>query len=354
MAGISIKNLSKRYATTAVVSDVSLEIADGEFVALLGPSGCGKTTLLRLIAGLERPEAGQIVIGDEIMVGPGVFVEPERRELGMVFQSYALWPNMSVGENVAFGLRVRRMPAEERMARVAEALATVGLAGFADRRPHELSGGQRQRTALARCLALRPRLILLDEPLANLDAHLRRDMQREFRRIHREAGTTFVFVTHDQREAMALADRIAVMDHGRLQQVGTPEALYQSPATRMVAAFIAGGALLPVTVAGRLDMDRVSIEIGGSNIVASGRIPGGRGWLCIRPDTVEVTEPGTGHLAAIVRETTYQGDEYALELEVSGLGGVMVEARSLSPIAIGTQVGLRIGGGWVLPEDEAA
>jgi iron(III) transport system ATP-binding protein len=270
-----------------------------------------------------------------------------------VFQSYALWPNMSVGENVAFGLRIRRLPAEERNLRVAEALATVGLAGFADRRPHELSGGQRQRTALARCLALRPRLILLDEPLANLDAHLRREMQREFRRIHREAGTTFVFVTHDQREAMALADRIAVMDHGRLQQVGTPEALYQSPATRMVAAFIAGGALLPVTIAGRVDMDRVSVEIAGSQLVANGRLEGGRGWLCVRPGTLEVTDPGHGHLAAIVRETTYHGDEYALELELSEFGTV-VEARSPGPVAIGTRVGVVIGGGWVLPEDAAA
>ncbi|MFD2845553.1 ABC transporter ATP-binding protein [Paracoccus cavernae] len=228
MTGLRLSNIGRSYGETKVLTGIDLEIAAGEFVAVLGPSGCGKTTLLRLVAGFDRPDEGTITLGDRLVAGGKVMVPPERRGIGIVFQNYALWPHMSVAENVGYALKVARLPGAEREARVARALGTVNLTAFAARRPADLSGGQRQRVALARCLAAGSDLVLLDEPLANLDVHLRATMEDEFRRFHRESGATLVYVTHDQSEAMAMADRIAVMDRGRLLQCASPESFIAS------------------------------------------------------------------------------------------------------------------------------
>jgi iron(III) transport system ATP-binding protein len=349
MASVTITAATKSFGKTEVLRGIDLDIAHGEFIALLGPSGCGKTTLLRLIAGLERLGGGTIAIDDEVVDGGGGFVDPEDRELGMVFQSYALWPHMSVFRNIEFGLVMRRVPAQERRRRVAEAVAAVGLEGLESRRPQALSGGQRQRAALARCLALRPRIILLDEPLANLDAHLRHTMQLEFRRIHRDTGTTFVFVTHDQAEAMALADRVAVMDRGRLEQVGTPELLYTRPATPMVASFVGKGVLLPVTVKAR-SHGRLVVDLAGQTISCPGNAPAGPALLCLRPEDAAVVPAGAASsLAASIVGVTYRGGHYAAELSLPSLSGIRIEASMRTPPSPGSAVGVRIDGGWVLP-----
>src|SRR5690606_8838545 len=210
--------------------------------------GCGKTTLLRMVAGFEKVSDGRIIIGGETMSSSEHSAPPEKRRVGIVFQNYALWPHMTVAENVGYSLRVAKVPRAERDRRVTEALALVNLAGYGDRRPANLSGGQRQRVALARCLVSAPSLVLFDEPLANLDVHLRAAMEDEFADFHKRTGTTIVYITHDQAEAMALADRIAVMDHGRLAQLASPRDLYREPANEMVASFISQGIVLPAKV----------------------------------------------------------------------------------------------------------
>ncbi|HEX5078412.1 MAG TPA: ABC transporter ATP-binding protein, partial [Geminicoccaceae bacterium] len=231
---IRIERASKRFGAVAAVDEVSLEIRANEFFALLGPSGCGKTTLLRLLAGLEQASSGGIAIDGEDMAG----IPPNRRPVNMVFQSYAVFPHMSVAENVAYGLRVTGVPRDEIRQRVAQAIAMVRLDGLGERRPEQLSGGQRQRVALARALVKRPKVLLLDEPLSALDRKLREEMQLELVRLQREVGVTFVIVTHDQEEALSVADRIGVMDQGRLLQVAPPRELYEQPNCRMVADFI--------------------------------------------------------------------------------------------------------------------
>ncbi|MFO7173705.1 MAG: ABC transporter ATP-binding protein [Bacillota bacterium] len=235
MIPVKLEDVSKVYpGGAAAVRDVNLTIGAGEFFTLLGPSGCGKTTTLRMIAGFVLPSSGRIWFGDRDVTR----VPPNERDTGMVFQNYALFPHMTVFENVAFGLRVRRLPKDEIRRRVEEALAQVHLAGFGPRRVDELSGGQQQRVALARALVIRPKVLLLDEPLSNLDAKLREETRSEIRRLQRELGITAIYVTHDQAEAMAISDRIAVMEGGRVHQVGTPQEIYHRPATRFVATFI--------------------------------------------------------------------------------------------------------------------
>ena len=228
------------YGATPVLRDVSIDIAPGEFFALLGPSGSGKSTLLRLVAGFVQAQAGRILVGDRDVTA----VPPWKRDVGMVFQNYALWPHMTVAQNVAFGLEERRRPRDEIRAKVAAALDLVGLAGYGERRPGQLSGGQQQRVALARTLAVEPQVLLLDEPLSNLDAKLRVQMRRELKRLHERLGITTIFVTHDQEEAMTICDRIAVLDQGVIQQVGTPLELYDRPANRFVAQFVGSVNLL--------------------------------------------------------------------------------------------------------------
>ena len=291
---VRIENVSFSYGGTPVLDDVSLDVGAGEFFAFLGPSGSGKTTLLRLIAGFGEPASGRILIGDTDVTG----LPPWKRNVGMVFQSYALWPHMTVAKNVAFGLERRKLPRAEIVRKVESALALVGLAGYADRRPAQLSGGQQQRVALARTLAIEPDVLLLDEPLSNLDAKLRVEMRAELKRLQRKLGLTAIYVTHDQEEANAIADRIAVLDSGKIQQVGTPVALYDHQATRFVATFLGTANLVEGRITGgRFESDGWSLP----------GITGGDGATCIaiRPQDII---PGTeGPVRATVAEKEFLG-----------------------------------------------
>ena len=251
---LALREVSCVFGGHTAVDRLTLDIAPGEFVSLLGPSGCGKTTTLRMIAGFVRPTAGTIAMDGEVISAPGAALPPERRGMSMIFQSYAIWPNMTVAENVAFGLKLRRLPRDTIRAKVAAVLETVRLGPLAGRYPAELSGGQQQRVALARAVVIEPRVLLLDEPLSNLDANLREEMRFEIRRLHDAFRFTTVYVTHDQGEAMVTSDRIAVMNAGRVEQVDAPYQLYTRPRTRFVAGFIGRTNLMPATCRG----DRVA------------------------------------------------------------------------------------------------
>src|SRR5262247_2232372 len=251
MAGITLRGLPKSFGANsevAAVSDITLDISDNSFVTLLGPSGCGKTTTLRLIAGYLVPDAGTIEVDGRTVSSASSVVSPEARGMGMVFQNYAIWPHKTVFENVVFGLKLRKVPAADAKKKVTDALALVNLAGLEQRYPNELSGGQQQRVALARSLVVEPEILLLDEPLSNLDAKLRERMRGELKQLQRRTGITFVYVTHDQAEALALSDKIAVIHGGRLMQFGTPREVYGRPASRVVADFMGLVNLLPATV----------------------------------------------------------------------------------------------------------
>ncbi|HLZ65230.1 MAG TPA: ABC transporter ATP-binding protein [Aliidongia sp.] len=352
MAGLILDRLTKRFAAgaPAAVDAVSLDVADGEFLAILGPSGCGKTTLLRLVAGFERPSGGAVRLGDRVVADGRTHVPPEDRHVGIVFQSYALWPHMSVGENVGYPLRTRGIKGAEYRRQVAAALDTVGLGGVEDRRPASLSGGQRQRVALARCLAMSPDLVLLDEPLANLDVHLKASLLDEFQHFRARTGATMLYITHDQSEAMALADRIAVMAHGRVEQLADPETLYRSPATAFVADFIGMGgiveAVLPAATAG----GRTLVEIAGHHALvrAAAGQPAGPALVCLRPEDLALADDG---LPARCRRAQYQGGEWLVELTVDGQEDRQLQllAKPGAVPAPGAAVRLRIGDGWVIP-----
>lgn len=247
MANLELNNLTKRYADIAVVDSIDLSVEHGEFVCLLGPSGCGKTTTLRMIAGFLEPDDGEIRVGGKLVSSTNFVVPPERRNMSMIFQSYAIWPHMTVRENVAYGLKMKQLPAAERQSRTDTLLKATKLITQAERYPSELSGGQQQRVALARALAPKPDILLLDEPLSNLDAGLRGDMRFEIRRLHDEFHYTSIYVTHDQAEAMTMADRIVIMNGGRIEQIGTPQEVYERPNSAFVARFIGGSNVLKVT-----------------------------------------------------------------------------------------------------------
>lgn len=281
---LAVDGLTKRFAPGAppVVDDVSFRVAPGEFFALLGPSGCGKTTALRMIAGFERPDAGRIACGGQAVCEPGRSVAAERRGIGFVFQDYALFPHLSVTDNVRFGLRGR--PRREQHARAAQLLEQVGLSGLAERRPDQLSGGQQQRVALARALAPSPRLLLLDEPFSGLDALLRQTTRLEVRRLLEDEGVGAILVTHDQEEALSLADRVAVMNAGRVEQIDRPEVLYHAPRTRFVAEFLGPTNL----VEGRASGDRAQTPLGP---VRLDRPAGGEVHLALRPEHLSLLPP---------------------------------------------------------------
>jgi len=251
VAAVELKGLTKRYGETVAVADVSLRIEHGQLVCLLGPSGCGKTTTLRLLAGFIEPSAGEIVVGGKVLSSPARTVPPEGRNMSMIFQSYALWPHMTVAENVAYGLKIRKLDKATIEAKLKAILSTARLEALAGRYPGELSGGQQQRVSLARALVVEPETLLLDEPLSNLDANLREEMRFEIRRLHDQYRYTTVYVTHDQAEAMTTADLIAVMNHGKVEQLGPPEEIYGRPRSEFVARFIGGSNILrgaPATV----------------------------------------------------------------------------------------------------------
>jgi iron(III) transport system ATP-binding protein len=297
MVSIQIKGLTKRFGDITVLDDIELRVEAGEMFFLLGPSGCGKTTLLRHIAGFHAPDAGSVWFGEEDVTR----LPPHRRGTAMMFQSYALWPHLTVAENVAFGLEERQRPRAEIARRVREALAVAQLDGLGERRIQQLSGGQQQRVALARALVVRPHCLLLDEPLSNLDAQLRLDMRLEIRRICKEFGLTSVYVTHDQEEALSMADRLAVMVSGRLAQVGTPLEVYRDPVNRRVAAFIGETNLLPVRVKGPgRTPDTAVLETAAGLLTARVSHPswrpvaGDSAWLSVRPEALRLDDPAEG------------------------------------------------------------
>ncbi|KXF76153.1 spermidine/putrescine ABC transporter ATP-binding protein [Paramesorhizobium deserti] len=357
MAGLKVKNLTKRFADFAALSDVSLDVADGEFVAVLGPSGCGKTTLLRMVAGFEQPDDGEITIGGKVMSGAGINVQPENRKVGIVFQNYALWPHMNVAENVGYSLRVAKVDKATREKRVEEALALVNLQGFGERRPANLSGGQRQRVALARCLVAAPSLVLFDEPLANLDVHLRAAMEDEFAAFHKRTGTTIVYITHDQAEAMALADRIAVLDHGRLMQFATPRMLYEEPANEMVASFIAQGMVLPAEILSAAQDGACRVRILGQEAVLRCRpdeIARADAKVCVRAGDLEVVE--MGGIPIRVKRSIYRGGGSRIEASPAERPDIELHFDLPDPARLeeGTQARLAIRTGWVIPRAEGA
>ncbi|CAG9203852.1 Spermidine/putrescine import ATP-binding protein PotA [Burkholderia gladioli] len=303
-AGVSVRSAVKRYGQVAALDDVSLDVAPGEFVSLLGPSGSGKTTLLGILGGFVQPTSGSVWVGDRDIT----FVQPHKRNIGIVFQNYALFPHMTVGENVAFALRARREPKAGWARRVADALAMVELGGYEHRRIASLSGGQRQRVALARAMVFEPQLILMDEPLSALDKQLRETMQIELRRLHRRLGATIIYVTHDQREALTMSDRVAVLRNGKLVQIDTPERLYDRPCNAFVASFIGEATLLPVTRAGT-DM----VRLGDSVLRASAPLPHADTLLlAVQTEKLVIADAGTpstaNRLSARVTEVLYQGE----------------------------------------------
>ncbi len=310
-----VTGIGKSFGGRPVVQDVSLSVQEGEFVVILGPSGCGKTTTLRMIAGLERPDCGSITIGGTVMSGPGRFVRPERRGIGMVFQSYAIWPHMNVFENAGYPLRVRRVAAAERQRKVEAALELVGLGGLGGQRATALSGGQMQRVALARALVADPALLLFDEPLSNLDLKLRERLRLELKALQRRTGLTSVYVTHDQAEAVELGDRIVVMQGGRIVQTGRPQELYREPRSRFVAEFIATANILSATVlsAAGPGFSRVRTP-SGFEIDARHDAPATRDSavdIVIHPEDCSlrpaIGSPAEGAIAVQVAEARFQG-----------------------------------------------
>jgi iron(III) transport system ATP-binding protein len=354
MARLTIERLTKRYGEFRALDDVSLAVADGELIAILGASGCGKTTLLRQVAGFDRPDAGEIRIGDAIVSTPTDQVPPERRRIGIVFQSYALWPHMSVAENVAYGLTVAGVKNPQRQSRVDAALALVELQGFGDRRPALLSGGQRQRVALARCLVTEPSLVLLDEPLANLDVHLRAAMEREFAKFHERTGTTMIYITHDQAEAMALADRIAVMDNGRILQVATPSQLYREPADATVARFIGDGMVVPISHAERDGDTSCTADVFGyrTSMRCEPARPLARdGHACLRESALRIVDPVAPGIRARVGAIVYQGGHFRVDAVAAAASDIPLHFIAGEPCSLrsGDPVTLAVDDGWVLP-----
>ena len=350
MAGIRIEHLSKRYTGTEAAQgaliDLSLDIPDNEFVTLLGPSGCGKTTTLRLIAGYLVPDAGSIRVRDRLLSAPEGVVPPEERNMGMVFQNYAVWPHKTVFENVVFGLKLRRLATAAARKRVEETLALVNLSGLEGRYPNELSGGQQQRVALARSLVVEPSILLLDEPLSNLDAKLRERMRTELKELQRRTGITFVYVTHDQAEALALSDHVAVISGGRLQQYGTPFEVYAHPANRMVADFMGLVNLVPGKVGdvangrGRVVAGELALDIAALD----GLKPGEAVDVAIRPENIRLHAPSgaTGTARAKITNHVFLGNisEYYAALP----GGLVlrVQTHPLERFAVGEEVAVEV------------
>jgi iron(III) transport system ATP-binding protein len=346
MPGVVITGLTKRFGDVAAVAGLDLTVQPGELVALLGPSGCGKTTTLRLVAGFMAPDAGEIRVGDRVLSSPGTVIPPERRRMAMIFQSYALWPHMTVAQNVAYGLRFAKAQRTERSGRVDEILRAVQLAGYGARYPGELSGGQQQRVAVARALVVEPEILLLDEPLSNLDASLREEMRFEIRRLHERFGITTLYVTHDQAEAMVISDRAAVIRNGRVEQVGAPHELFERPRTRFVAEFIGKTNLIDAVADGAGSVARGRLRL---RVAADGLTPGTPAVVSIRPHVITLgprgdapTPPvGANTLAGTVRRASYLGDtvDYQIGLEDSDVvlrvtGPTPARARAGDPVAV--------------------
>jgi len=351
VARVVLEDLGKRYGAVWAVRDLHLAVDDGEFVSLLGPSGCGKTTTLRMVAGFVRPSHGRIAVGDEVLSTPTWHVPPERRGMAMVFQSYAVWPHMTVFQNVAYPLRCARVGPAELQARTRRALELVRMHQLADRYPHELSGGQQQRVALARALVAEPSVLLRDEPLSNLDARLREEMREEVAELQRRLGFTVLYVTHDQAEAMALSDRVAVMRDGRLEQVGTPQEVYESPASPFVAGFVGTASFLEgEAVAWREASVEVAFPGGARLCLPCPRPVEGPVVVCVRPEWL-APDP-RGPLRGRVVRRAYMGDRVDCTLE--GPGGRLLWRTSVPGApALGEEVAFRVLRSAVYPRTAA-
>jgi len=312
---VVLEGIAKRWAGALGVEDISLDIAEGSFVALLGPSGCGKSTTLRLLAGLENPDEGKIIIDGRDVTESAA----SDRNLSMVFQSYALFPHLSVAENVVFGMKVRRVPKQERLIKLRNALDITGLIGYEDRKPGELSGGQRQRVALARSIVAGQPLCLMDEPLSNLDAKLRHSVRKDIKKLQRDLGMTVVYVTHDQTEAMSMADMVVLMKDGRIQQAGTPEQLYNEPANSFVAEFVGAPpmALIKGSALEGFDKDHT---------------------IGVRAENITIAEPGKGRLSCQVTECEYLGAETFISLEHMHSTGLTLKSPGLTSIPAGKSI----------------
>ena len=341
MAHVELENLTKLYGDVRSVDGISLSVAEGEFICLLGPSGCGKTTTLRMLAGFLEPDGGEIRVGGKVISRPGQVVPPERRNMGMIFQSYAVWPHMTVRENVAYGLKMKKVDAAARRARTDAALGATKLSELAERYPAELSGGQQQRVALARALAPNPEILLLDEPLSNLDANLRGEMRFEIRRLHGQFRNTSIYVTHDQVEAMTMADRIVVMNAGRIEQIGTPEEVYERPLSRFVARFIGAGNVVDAKHAGgnRVEVGGHALEIGEGEFAGAGKPMS----FCVKTHDMELLPDSSASvqnaLPGVVRSQAYLGSQRDYIIDVGQ--EVLVSAPPAFDMPAGTKVQVR-------------
>lgn len=338
MAELKLANLSKRFASQLVVNGLNLSIKQGEFVSILGPSGCGKTTVLRMLAGFEKPSAGSIQNGDAFLASQNLYVPPEKRRISMVFQSYALWPHKNVFDNVAYPVQLKKQ--SQRVVREAtnRALSLVEMQNYGQRQVHELSGGQKQRVALARALVSEPEIILLDEPLANLDRHLRATMEDHFREFHKRTGATLIYVTHDQSEAMSLSERIAVLHQGHLQQWDTPENLYQKPNNQWVAEFIGQGSLVYVSNAPaqkELSSEQLQQGLCAKSDAATAVI--------IRPQQILIESGGIEYQ---VKRSIFRGSHYEVHLEHPQLGSLCAHSQSM--IKPSKTCPIKLKSGWAL------
>jgi putative spermidine/putrescine transport system ATP-binding protein len=333
------EGIAKTYGATAALLPTDLRVCSGEFLTVLGPSGSGKTTLLHVICGLVAPTAGRLLIDGR----DHTHTPAHQRDVGVVFQSYALFPHLTVEENVAFPLQMRKLPARELRQKVAAALDMVGLAALGGRFPGQLSGGQQQRVALARCFVYQPALILMDEPLGALDRKLRESMQIEIKRLHRDTGATIIFVTHDQEEALALSDRVCLMNNGRIEQLGSPQDIYEEPATLFAADFIGISNVLRGRIGpgGRLLTADGAVPLAGDALPAAAE-PGQEGAVVIRPEHIEIVAPDAAHVAGRVIESVYAGSETRLIVALSSGARLTVRRRAgESPVGIGDAVAIR-------------
>ena len=338
MSSITIKNLTKSYGTVQVLKEFNEVFNDGEFITLLGPSGCGKTTMLRIIAGFETPTTGEIYIGDKLVSGGKTFLPPEKRDIGMVFQSYAVWPHMTVYDNVAYPLQIKRVSKETIRKKVERVLSIVHLSQYAERLPNQLSGGQQQRVALARALVAEPKLLLLDEPLSNLDAKLRESMRFEIKEIAKSLGITVVYVTHDQTEAMAMSDRIFLINNGVVQQCGSPDEIYNHPANQFVADFLGKVEFFKGTAAnGKIDVDQWKTSIAYPAMERTGKVE-----VAIRPENIRMSKT-EGDVKGKIEVMYYLGDVTDCRVRVGdALVRVITEGYSHKEYTVGDDVLLTV------------
>ncbi|HEY4201627.1 MAG TPA: ABC transporter ATP-binding protein [Devosiaceae bacterium] len=352
---VHLEHVLKRFGAYVAISDLSLDVAAGEFVTLLGPSGCGKTTTLRMIAGLMPQDGGEIRFGARRVD----LLPANKRNVGLVFQNYALFPHMTVAENVGFGLRMRGWSKARQRAVVEEFIALVRLEGLGERKPGQLSGGQQQRVAVARALAFNPDLVLLDEPLSNLDAKLREQVRLDLRAIQRRAGQTTIFVTHDQVEALVMSDRVVLMNQGAIEQIGPPQALYMSPETEFAARFIGANNLIPGTTLadGAARADGIDLTVTNATRAPGISGPNQKVWICIRPEQLAVSGPGDDQGRAVItahlRDVIFQGTSVLLDAEAPGIGPLRAECppAAVAHLNPGDEVALSFAGSHLVPRE---